>query len=82
MSLFSSPKDKDIFEKAIREMSDSMTRVDAEKDLQKEIIEEVHEKTGIEKKYVRKVAGIYHKRNFPEFQTEVQDVDSLYEECF
>ena len=82
MSLFSSPKDKERFEKGIQELSDSMTRVDAEKDLQKDIIDSVHEDTGIEKKYIRKVATIYHKRNFPEFQTEVQDVDSLYEECF
>lgn len=82
MSFITNPKDRESLVKGVRELSDSMTRVDAEKDLQKEIIEKVHADTGIEKKYIRKVAGIYHKQSFPEFQTEIQDIDSIYEECF
>ena len=57
------PEDKKKLEKAIQELSNSMTRVDAEKDLMKDIIQETHDSIGVDKKYIRKLATIWHKQN-------------------
>jgi len=67
---------------AIKELSDSMTRVDAEKDLQKDIIQVTFENHGLDKKYIRKIAGIYHKSNMDEVRGENDNVESLYEDLF
>lgn len=74
--------DKERLEKGIKEMSNSMTRVDAERDLQKSIIEEVSDDTGINKKYIKKLATIYHKQVFSKVQSETSEIESLYEELF
>ena len=76
------PEDKKKFEKAIQEMSNSMTRIDAEKDLIKDIIQETHDSLGVEKKYIRKLATIWHKQNVNEVKTETDEVMELYEELF
>ena len=55
-----------------------MTRVDGERDFQKEAIVEVAKKLNLEKKYVRKLARIYHKNNLNEVKQENEDVETLY----
>lgn len=77
-----SPEDKKRVASAIKELSDSMTRVDAEKDLQKDIIQVTFENHGIDKKYIRKLATIYHKANLDEVRGEYENVETLYEELF
>lgn len=76
------PEDKKKLEKAIQELSNSMTRVDAEKDLMKDIIQETHDSIGVDKKYIRKLATIWHKQNVNEVKTETDEVMELYEELF
>lgn len=76
------PEDKKKLEKAIQEMSNSMTRIDAEKDLMKDIIQETHDSLGVEKKYIRKLATIWHKQNVNEVKTETDEIMELYEELF
>ena len=49
---------------AIEEISNSMVRTDAERDLVKEIINKVNEEEGIDKRVLRKMARAYHKQNF------------------
>lgn len=75
----SDPQTKQTLLNALKEMSNSMTRVDAEKTLQKEIIEEVSDKTEVPKKYIGKLARIYHKQNISEVKTENDDLETLYE---
>jgi len=75
----SDPQTKQTLLNAMKEMSDSMTRVESEKDLQKEIIDEVSDKVEVPKKYIRKMATIYHKQNLTEVKTEMDDVEALYE---
>jgi lysyl-tRNA synthetase class I len=48
----------------IRELNDSMTRVSAEKDLQKESIDKICEDLSLDKKIVRRMAKVYYKSNF------------------
>ena len=55
-----------------------MTRVDGERDFQKEAIGDVAKKLNLEKKYVRKLARIYHKNNLNEVKQENEDVETLY----
>lgn len=76
------PDDKKRIGNAIKEMSDSMTRMDAEKDLIKDIVQVTFENHGVDKKHLRKLAGIYHKSNMAEIRTENDDIDTLYEELF
>ena len=75
----SDPKSKQTLLNALKEMSDSMTRVEGEKNLQKEIIEDVSDSVEVPKKYIRKMANIYHKQNLTEVRTEMDDVEALYE---
>lgn len=58
----------------MKEISDSKLRQDAEKTLQKEIIDALHEKTGIEKKLIRKIASVFYKGNSKEVADESESV--------
>lgn len=75
----SSSADRLAIQKALQEISASLTRIDAEKDLIKDILDTVEDKQSIPKKYMRKIARIYHKQNFNEVQQEQSDVETLYE---
>jgi len=77
--MLSNPADRQKLLDAIKEMSNSMTRVDAEKDFQKEAIDKVNDELGLEKKHVRKLASIYHKQNFSTVQQEQEELQELYE---
>lgn len=76
------PVDKQKLASVIKELSDSMTRVDAEKELQRDIIQVTFENEGFDKKKLRKLATMYHKQNATEVRTEAEDVFELYEELF
>jgi len=76
------PEDQKRVVSAIKEISDSMTRMDAEKDLLKDIVQVTFENHGINKKHIRKLANIYHKANMDEVRTEFDDLESLYETLF
>jgi len=58
LEMLTNPKDKEKLTNAIKEMSNSMTRIDAEKDLQKDIIEKAADDTGVDKKYIKKLSAI------------------------
>lgn len=75
----SDPQTKQTILNALKEISNSMTRIDSEKDLIKEIVEEVSDKTEVPKKYINKLARIYHKQNISEVKAENDDLETLYE---
>jgi len=80
--MLSNPEDRKKLLAAIKEIDNSMTRVAAEKDFQKDAITDIADKLDLEKKYVRKLANIYHKQNFSEVQAEQTEVADLYELVF
>jgi len=82
LEMLTNPKDKEKLTNAIKEMSNSMTRIDAEKDLQKDIIEKAADDTGVDKKYIKKLSAIYHKQTFTQVQTEREELEDLYESLF
>lgn len=59
-------KDRKAIQGALREMSDSMTRVSAEKDLQKDIAQKMLDEYAVPKKDFNKLAKIYHASNLME----------------
>lgn len=74
--------DKDKVAAAVREMSDCMLRMEAERELMKDIVDVTSEKYEIDKKHFRKISNIYHKRNLDEARSETNEVFDLYEELF
>ena len=80
--MLTNPKDKERLTNAVKEMSNSMTRIDAERDLQKDIVDKVYDETGVDKKYIKKLAAIYHRQTFAQVQTEREELEGLYEELF
>ena len=78
--MLSNPADREKLFDAIKEMSNSMTRVDAEKDYQKDVIDKITDELDLDKKYIRSLARIYHKQNFTTVQQEQEDLVTLYEE--
>lgn len=80
--IVSNPEDRKRIASAIKELSDSMTRIDAEKDLMKDIIQVTYENHGIDKKHLRKIANVYHKQNLSEVKNEQEEFETLYEQLF
>ena len=76
----SNPEDKKKFYNAIVEISNSMTRTEAERDLINEIIKDLSEEFDINKKIIRKIAKAYHKQNLNEEQQDHDEFVELYEE--
>jgi hypothetical protein len=82
MMMLSNPADKDKLINGVKELSNSMTRVDAEKDFQKEAISTLADELGIKKPYISKIAAVYHKQNFAKMQAEHEELEDLYESLF
>jgi uncharacterized protein YukE len=77
--LLSNPKDQMAVVDAMKEISDSLTRIAAERDLIKEILEDIQEKYEIQKKVMRKAAKLYHEQTLNDFNSEVEGVNALLE---
>lgn len=75
----SDPNAKDAIRNAIKELDASMIRVKAERDLQKDILQNIQDKVDVPKKYIKKMATIYHKQNLQEVKAENDDLETLYE---
>ena len=63
----------------ISELNDSMVRVAAERDLQKQIIQRAHDELDLDKKIVRRMARAYYKSNFNEEVEENKMFEEFYE---
>ena len=74
-----SPEQKKELQGAIREISASMTRTEAERDLIREILQKMQDECEIPKKLGRKLARTYHKRNYEEEVAEQSDFQTIYE---
>ena len=73
-----SQTDKDKLKGVIKELNDSMTRVAAEKEFQKEAITKVCEELGVEKKLIRRMAKTYFKANFNDEVEENNTFEDFY----
>jgi hypothetical protein len=74
------PQEKKFVRGAIQEMVDSMTRVAAERDLQKDIVARVKEETTVTPRIFKKMARTAFKASFAEEVATHEEFESLYEE--
>jgi len=75
-----SPTDKAKILGMLQEISNSMTRVESERDLIKEILDRLQDECEIPKKLGRKLAKVYHKRSFEEEVAQQNDFVDIYEQ--
>jgi hypothetical protein len=64
---------------AIVQMNDSMTRIAAERDYQKETINTINDKTGVDKKIIRRMAKVYFKANYAQEQEDNRSFEEFYD---
>jgi|TARA_R110000764_G_scaffold83341_3_gene163950 CBS-domain-containing membrane protein len=77
----SSPNDRKTIKDAMTEISNSMVRIDSEKAYIKDAIEALNDKVDIDKKYLNKLARVYHKQTLTQVTSEMEDLEALYESC-
>lgn len=75
----SSDADKKKIKDALFEISASMTRMEGEKNLIKEILSTIEEEVEIPKKFMSKMAKVYHKQNYSAELADHEDFTTLYE---
>lgn len=73
------PTVRQVVRAAVSEMSASMTRVEAERDLMKEITKRMHEDHSISKKAFKKLARAHHKQSFNKETEEYDEFSTLYD---
>lgn len=73
------PEDITKLKKALKEMDDSMTRGQAEKDLQKAVVAKMVEEVGVGKKIFKRMAKTFHNADFDMATEEDRDFAATYE---
>jgi hypothetical protein len=79
MSISSIEDRKKIFG-AIREISNSMVRIEAERDLIKDIVKDVSDNYQLSRKVVNKMAKVYHKQSLSQTVAEHEEFVEMYDE--
>ena len=74
--------DKKKLRDLITEISNCLLRMDAERDLIKEILQRGKEELEIQPKTLRALARIYHKNSLMEDKMSSEEIFDLYEETF
>ena len=74
-----SVEDKKKLVGALKDMSTSMSRMEAERDLQKNIKKDICTELDLNKKVFGKLAKTYHKQNFSEEVQTHEEFETLYE---
>ena len=77
-----SPIQREALRGAIKNISDIMSKIDLHRETIKESISEIAEEFDLDKKYVRKMARVYHKGIFRKEISEMEDFEMLYETVF
>lgn len=64
----------------LTEISNSYTRIEAERDLIKDVLNRMQEEFDMNKKLSRKLARIYHKRNIEEEIAAAEELSDTYDQ--
>tara|TARA_R110000772_G_scaffold262917_1_gene382296 strand:+ start:98 stop:343 length:246 start_codon:yes stop_codon:yes gene_type:complete len=72
-------QDKKKIRDAMQEASNSLIRMEAERDLIKTIVEDLFEQFKIPKKTLNRMIKVYHKQNFNEEIANNDEFQTLYE---
>jgi hypothetical protein len=76
----SNPKDLKKIDSALEEISNSKTRIEAERELIKEIVDNINEDFDLPKKLINQLAKVYHMRNFAEEVSQQEDFQVAFEQ--
>jgi len=79
MNIPSSLADRKAILDCIKEISGSMTRIEAERDFISEAIKNICDQKQLSKKALRRMARTYHKQNFTQEIEDHQEFEALYE---
>jgi len=79
MTLPTTPADKLKLLDALKDISTSMSRTEAERDLLKNIKKDICDELQLNRKVLNKLARTYHKGNFNEEVEMHKDFETLYE---
>ena len=74
------PKEKVDIKNCLQEISNSYTRIEAERDNIKAIIERLAEDFEMNKRLSRRLAKVFHKRNLAEEVAAAEELSSTYED--
>jgi len=75
----SSPADRQKIKDAVEELSNSLVRMDSERDFQKDVCDRIKDEVGLNPKFLKKLANVYHKQTFVSVQEENEGFEELYE---
>jgi hypothetical protein len=78
-TLPSNPTDIKKIDSALEEISNSKTRIEAERELIKEISDNLNEEFDIPKKLINQLAKVYHMRNFATEVSEQEEFQEAFE---
>lgn len=76
----SNPSDLKKIDAALQEISNSKTRIEAERELIKEITDNINEEHNLPKKLINQLAKVYHMRNFAEEVSQQEDFQVAFEQ--
>lgn len=79
MSQISNPADRAKIKKMLQEISDSYTRMAAERDLIKETIKEMADEFDLPKRTLNKMAKTYYKQSFFKDSADYDEFETLYQ---
>jgi len=74
----SSPEDRKEVRDRLTEISNSLTRIDSERDHINNILSDLQDEYELPKKHMRKVARVFHKQNINEVKEEFSDIEDIY----
>jgi hypothetical protein len=79
MQQISNPTDRIKIKNMLAEISGSMTRMSAERDLIRETIKEMSDQFQLPKRTLSRMAKVYHKQNFTQEVADDEEFETLYE---
>ena len=79
MSISLTPPEREKLKKCLVEITNVMARMDAEKEVKKEITARIKEEFDIKPVTANKLASVMYKHNYADIQAEQDDFEYLYE---
>lgn len=80
MSLPSDPAARKTIKDCMEEISNSMTRIEGERDFIKEAVNNICEEFELNKKTFRRLVKTYHKQNFSNEVADHEEFELMYEQ--
>lgn len=77
-TLLANPADQKKLLDMLREASNSLTRIESERDLIREMKKNVCDELQLEKKVINRMVKVYHKQSFQEEVAEHEQFETLY----